>query len=224
MPVRERGHDMPVDVMPVAAPAFPPEAPVGWYEAVICDGCGHTSFWAHDYASIRAPQLSDPCPDCADNRALVVDEVPDLGEFRAGRIRFRLAPARSGAGRLLARSWNASLSAYLCQGCGAARWRARPDAVDPASFSDGESSPRVCFRCGEAQWLCALIDREGESVAPRAVAVFGNRTSGRFVLDVCRRCHAAEWYAVDRDELREDRAAGISRMRRVRMTGGGPYR
>jgi hypothetical protein len=213
---------------------------LGWYEAVVCAGCGNAQFWARDYQPERAPQAMDGCLDCGGTSGWRVDEAPDLQtETSARRIPLKLAPLRFKLSLLFGGSgWQGTLAVNVCARCSAAAWFCRPEAVvDPDDLGEKPLSPRACSRCQGAQTLVPLRDDSphGEDatyeravVADRREGFFGYalKRFGRFEVDVCRQCFAVDWHATNLDELREDPHLGVSKIERGPFDDGGrgPYR
>jgi hypothetical protein len=232
-PVRERGGgpSLPVEVTrAVAADAYDYH---GWYEAIVCAGCGHTSWWARDFHPERAPAVGEPCPDCAATSAWNVDEAmeifdsdPMVMKVRLARTRWKLSLMLGGSG------WNATLAARVCSRCGATAWSCRPEPVYREDIDDGVASPRRCVRCQGPQWHVELSDHfvdqreEPRAVAVAQVAWFFEEVRGRFVGDVCQSCFSLDWYAIHLEQLYEDQKAGVFLIDRApRDDGaGGPYR
>jgi hypothetical protein len=233
-PVREtHGHVMVVEIVPVPSDAKVAEYALGTYEALVCAQCGHTILWARDYRPERAAApTDDACPDCGDALGWTIAEAPDADEFRAARMRVKLAPNRLKPSLLLSRGgWNASLSVRICRSCARSRWKCRPDPASPDDVADGVTSARPCGDCGSDQWRVELHDQQFQATFNRAIAldrVFGfERARGRFVADICRRCLSVDWFGESLAELKPSPASGVTLIARADRAPGkqhGPYR
>ena len=211
----------------------------GWYEAVVCIGCGWTQFWAREYEPGRAPTTIDACLDCGGTSGWLVEQVPDLvGEgdsmpvgFRLARLRFKFSLMFSNGG------WRGALAVRICSHCGAAAWLCRPEPAFPEDLRPPTLSPRPCRRCQGEQMLIDLEDHSAVEGAggyravlayqrPRLIGGPAFHRQGRLQLDVCRQCFAVEWQASSLDEVGEDPDKGVFRLDRgaPNNDGGGPYR
>lgn len=231
-PVRELGGVMPVELTD--------DKTVGWYEAVVCIGCGWTLFWAREYEPARAPIPMAPCLACAGASGWLVAAAPDLlSAHSATHIRVQLAPLRFKVSLLFGgEGWVGTLAVRICATCCTAAWFCRPEERFAEDLEAPAPSPRACRRCGGEQILTELHDDSelSKGAVERAVVAEHQRRwlgpwlhrEGRFEIDVCRSCFAVEWQAIALEEVREHQDQGVFRLDRDRnKTGGsdsGPYR
>ena len=203
---------------------------LGWYEAAVCCGCGHTLFFAREYQPERATVDSEPCSACETTAAWVVDPAPDVlvDSRRAAPMHLRLGSKERKLSTLFRRiDWKATLGVRICRSCGLASWTYRPDPLygDAATCA---ASPRACRRCSGAQRLATVLDDLGESrdVIERRMAPGWFRSRGRFVVDACEPCASVEWYGEGLDALKVDEKRGVFRVARRAQTNGdgSPYR
>jgi hypothetical protein len=204
---------------------------LGWYEATVCCGCGHTLFFAREYQPERATVECEPCSSCEATAAWIVAPAPDLSVHsqRASPMHVRLGWKQRKLSTLYRRvAWKATLSVRVCRGCGLGSWTYSPDPLygDEAVC---EASPRACRRCGGAQRLATVMDDlgEGRDVAERGVVPGAIRSRGRFVADTCEPCGTVDWYGTRLDELEPDEKRGVFRLLRPAAATndrGGPYR
>jgi hypothetical protein len=237
-PVHELDGVMPVDFVDGKAR--------GWYEAIVCTGCGWTQFWAREYEPGRAPTTTAPCLDCGGTTGWSIEQVPDLtADHSATFIDLKLARLRFKPSLLFsfgAYGWRGTLAVHICAGCAVAAWSCRAAATYAEDLRPPRPSPRACRRCHGEQLVTLVDDCTSDAIAPshRARAIFAETVQrrvagplrevqeGRFVLEVCRTCFAVEWHAIDRDEVHEHTDKGVFRLDRDPSksggSDGGPYR
>jgi hypothetical protein len=202
---------------------------LGWYEATVCCGCGHTLFVAREYQPERAIVDGEPCPACETTAAWIVDPVLDAVDWRhASPMQVRLGLKVRKLSTLFSRiAWKATLGVRICRSCGLASWTYRPDPLH-GDAATCEASPRACRRCSGAQRLATVLDDlgQGRDVAERRIVPSQFRSRGRFVVDACEPCATVDWYGEGLDELEVDEKRGVFRVaRRAETNGnGGPYR
>jgi hypothetical protein len=235
-PVREHDGVMPVEARDgLGAPV----QLVGWYEAIVCAGCGWAQFWAHDYEPIAAATTIPACLECSGASGWTIAEASDILNSNATtRIPIELAPLKRNA-RFGAVGWMGVLAVRICAQCFAASWFCRPDVAYAADLGEPRRSPRACRRCQSPQISSQLADwsyRPGDVrdlTHQRAIAaghgaglfyLLGKRM-GRFELDVCLGCFSVEWHGLELATMREAPRLGVSRIERGAGEGdGGPYR
>ena len=203
---------------------------LGWYEATVCCGCGHTRFFAREYQPQRATVDGAACAACETTAAWIVDPVPDVwvDSRRASPMRLRLGWKVRKLSTLFRRiAWTATLGVRICRSCGLASWTYRPEPL----YGDAttcDASSRACRRCSGAQRLATVLDDlgAGRDVVERRMVPSQFRSRGRFVVDACEQCATVDWYGAGLDELEVDEKRGVFRVARKASANGdgGPYR
>jgi hypothetical protein len=236
-PVREHDGVMPVEAR-VPALVGPVQL-VGWYEAIVCAGCGWAQFWAHDYEPIAAAATIPACLECAGASGWTIAEASDiLNANSTMRIPIELA-ARKRNARYGTVGWMGVLAVRICAQCAAAGWFCRPDVAYAADLDAPPRSPRPCRRCQSPQILSQLADWSGgaadvrDLARQRAIAAghgaglfyLLGKHMGRFELDVCLSCFSVDWHGLELATMRESPRLGVSRIERGSGEGdSGPYR
>ena len=230
-PVQELGGTMRVEAREIHRTFHSTFEMLGWYEATVCCGCGHTLFFAREYQPERATIECEPCSSCEATAAWIVAPAPDLSVHsqRASPMHVRLGWKQRKLSTLYRRvAWKATLSVRVCRGCGLGSWTYSPYPLygDEAVC---EASPRACRRCGGPQRLAMVMDDlgEGRDVAERGVVPGAIRSRGRFVVDTCEPCGTVDWYGSRLDDLEPDEKRGVFRLLRPAAATndrGGPYR
>jgi hypothetical protein len=229
-PVQKLRGTLRIEAREIPNPFYSTFEMLGWYEAAVCCGCGHTLFFAREYQPERATVDGAPCSACEATAAWIVDPVPDVlvDSRRASPMHLRLGSKVRKLSTLFQRTaWKATLGVRICRSCSLASWTYRPDPLY-GEAATCEPSPRACRRCGGAQRLARVLDDlgEGRDVTERRMVPGSFRSRGRFVVDACEPCATVDWYGEGLDELEVDEKRGVFRVARTAETNGdgGPYR
>lgn len=137
-PVREHDGIMPVEVRNSLGATV---ERVGWYEAVVCAGCGWAQFWARDYEPFAAAATIPACLECGGASGWTIAEASDItSPDTTAPIFVELAPRKRNA-RLSPLGWRGILAVRICGQCAAASWFCRPEVAYAFDLEAPQRSP-----------------------------------------------------------------------------------
>jgi hypothetical protein len=178
-PVREQGGSGAPVELPVV---FVDGRPEGYWELMICRGCGRTEWRARDVPS-GLPERRGACPSCGPVRLLSIDSAVEHDANARPRA---LTPLPS-AGRF---------EVQLCSGCGVARWFARELELGALPRCDS-----TCAGCGASPLARIATVREHGELGPTALHLALHDAGlfyygvGRLAAELCPSCGLTEWLA-----------------------------
>lgn len=207
--------------------------PVGWYEVLLCRGCGVTSWTARDAERVIAAPLDRTTERCASCRADTLHAHVEPVELACG---VRGTPGGVRAGAPIADGISAAMRVLICGVCSTTRWRVMDlDRAKPGYWNHLHDAPGDCAHCDSTSGArlepvrepCAgmVLFRPKLPIALKKGIVADVDARGHFRIRVCRGCGETTWTGLDLKTVKNDAAADVSIVSAgAQSATDGPYR
>ena len=205
--------------------------PVGWYDVIICRGCGQTTWVARDAEPLAATPLDRTTERCHACEKDTVQLHVQPFEHACGRPE---KPGELVMGGPMQYGIASAVRALVCTVCSTTRWRvADPAAMKPGYWNDLHDDNGACGHCGSpcgsrlepVREICSCLSMPKLAVALKKGRVFDMDAKGHFRIRVCRDCGETAWTALGIGSVKDDPDADISLVEAgTQQTTDGPYR